>query len=178
MDLFPVCSHTAKEGARYDFTAVSDATKHLSAKTTKKGIGKVAPQVIGQPSREKFCSVLKIPYTTDKDLKKYIQNNISTILPILTEHTFDCPNVYYNHKTSSIKYITLTTPIVWEAFEYEWTRDYDSWDNSSTLKIKKDGIFVSIVEFQFHTKRKNMAIRWVYDHFLAVFKDNLTIVDL
>jgi hypothetical protein len=48
-ELFPMCSHTAKKGARYDYTSV-DGTQHLSAKTNKKGkkIGRVAPQVIGQ----------------------------------------------------------------------------------------------------------------------------------
>lgn len=177
-ELFPACSHTAKQGARYDFTSLSDASNHLSAKTTKKGIGKVAPQVIGQANPLKFCSILNIPYTTDAELKKYIQTNISSILPILTEYTFDCPNIYYNHEMSSIKFITLMTLIVWNSFEYQWTRDHTTWNNSSTLKIKCNGIFIPIVEFQFHTKRKNMAIRWIYDNFLSVFKNNLTIVDL
>ena len=32
VELFPMCSHTAKKGARYDFTSLTDETKHLSAK--------------------------------------------------------------------------------------------------------------------------------------------------
>ena len=35
-ELFPMCSHTAKKGARYDYTSI-DGTQHLSAKTNKKG---------------------------------------------------------------------------------------------------------------------------------------------
>ena len=35
--LFPKCTHSAKRGARYDFTCIDDTTKHLSAKTIKKG---------------------------------------------------------------------------------------------------------------------------------------------
>ena len=46
--------HTAKNGARYDFTGLEDQTVRLSAKTTKKD-GKIAPQVVGQPSKKKFC---------------------------------------------------------------------------------------------------------------------------
>ncbi len=45
-ELFPMCRHTANKQARYDFTSLTCDT-HLSAKTTKKGGGKVAPQVIG-----------------------------------------------------------------------------------------------------------------------------------
>jgi hypothetical protein len=37
-ELFPSCSHTAKQGARYDFTSINDKNLHLSAKTTKKGV--------------------------------------------------------------------------------------------------------------------------------------------
>jgi hypothetical protein len=37
LELFPMCSHTAKRGSRYDYTSDTDANKHLSAKTTKKG---------------------------------------------------------------------------------------------------------------------------------------------
>ena len=47
-ELFPTPTHTAKKGARYDYTAVmEDKRMHLSAKTTKMNGGKVAPQVVG-----------------------------------------------------------------------------------------------------------------------------------
>ena len=93
-ELFPLCRHTAKRGARYDFTAVGDESLHLSAKTTKKGVGKVAPQVIGQTQPKNFCEILGIPYTNVADLKHHIQTNITSILPVLVSHTFDCPNLF------------------------------------------------------------------------------------
>jgi hypothetical protein len=40
LELFPVCIHTAKKGSRYDYTCLTDESKHLSAKSTKKGLGK------------------------------------------------------------------------------------------------------------------------------------------
>lgn len=182
IDHFPSCRHTAKRGARYDFTS-ADATQHLSAKTTKKGVGKVAPQVIGQTQPQKFCALLDIPFTTVADLKQYIQTNITSVLPVLVNHTFDCPNIYYNEAENTIRYITLTSPIDWSALQYKWTCAWDAWNNSSTLKVETPASRaegdVALVEFQFHTKsRTNMAIRWCYESFLTLFKDNLTIVDL
>jgi hypothetical protein len=178
-ELFPICTHTAKKGARYDYTAVDDTTKHLSAKTTKKGGGKVAPQVVGQSQPKKFCEILNVPFTTIEALKKYIQENIKEVLPVLVEHTFDCPNIYYNKEKDTIQYITLTTPIDWAQYDYTWTRSWEDWANSSTLKVVENKNAVSLVEFQFHTaSRTNMAIRWCYENFLTLFKDNLTIIDL
>lgn len=170
--------HTARRGSRYDYTSASDESKHLSAKSTKGGCGKVAPQVIGQSQPRKFCEVVGIPFDGDLGAVKHqIQTQIATILPHLVAHTFDCPNLYYNQEKSSIQYIELVSPIDWSAHTYTWTRPYETWTNSSTLKIAFGGQEIPLVEFQFHTKsRSNMAIRWAYDNFLNVFKDHLRIV--
>ncbi len=178
-ELFPNCTHTAKKRARYDFTAVNDPSHHLSAKTTKDGVGKVAPSVIGQSQPEKFCDLIGIPFTTIQDLKQYIQINIHTILPILADYTFDCPTIYYNEKKDTIRYITLSTPIEWTSREFTWTCNWENWTNSSTLKIKYGDTFIALLEVQFHTKnRTNMAVRWCYDNLLTVFQNNLSIVSM
>jgi hypothetical protein len=178
-ELFPACTHTATKGARYDFTSATDATQHLSAKTSKVKAAKVAPQVIGQSSPETFCSLIGIPFTDVPTLKHYIQTHVATILPVMVNYTFDCPNIYYNQPTDRIRYIKLHTDIDWTSYEYEWTCPSDTWGNSSTLKIKTPSGFKSLAEFQFHTKsRTNMAVRWCYDVFLDVFRENLTIRDL
>ena len=175
--LFPACTHTAKKGARYDYTS-TDGTHHLSAKTTKKGVGKVAPQVIGQSQPKKFCEIVGVEFSTIPILKEYIRGNVQHILKILLEHTFDCPNVYFNQEKNKILHIVLATPIVWENYQYKWTNDWIA-TGSSTLKILVDGAEIALVEFQFHTKsRTNMAIRWFYENFLAVFKNNLAITDI
>ena len=178
-ELVPPCIHTAKRGARYDFTCVEDPTKHLSAKSTKKGVGKVAPQVIGQAQPKKFCDLLGIPFTTNEALKEYIQTNPSKVLPFLTDYTFDCPTLFYNEAEATIRYITLHTPIQWDTYQYKWTCHWTTWSNSTTLKIVVNGLEMALVEFQFHTKsRSNLAIRWCYETFLTIFKENLTIVSL
>lgn len=190
--LLPACVHTARKGARYDFTAEAPAPMHLSAKTTKKGIGKVAPQVIGQCQPQKLCELLKIDYTDTIALKRYLQENIATVLPVLAEHTFDCPNVFYHQQKNTIQYITLDKPIEWADYTYTWSRPWDKWRNSAILKVAKSSTLtrtrpmpsteekpVPLMEFQFHSKsRTNVAIRWFYGNVLTEFKDAFTIVEM
>ena len=177
--LFPLCRHTAKRGSRYDFTALSDETKHLSAKSTKKGLGKVAPQVIGQSQPRKFCEIMGIEFTSILSLKHFIQNNIVKIIPILVQYTFDCPNIYFNQNQDTIRYITLSTPIECGNCSFRWTCGWMDWKNSSTLNMILEGQEYALLEFQFHsTNRTNMAIRWVYENVLTLFKKNFCIIDL
>jgi hypothetical protein len=182
---FPGYAHSAKSGARYDYTSIGEPDKHISAKTTKKGNGKVAPQVIGQAQPQKFCDVIGIPYSNIAELKKYIQENIATILPALFSHTFDCPMLYYNVEKNSIRLlqpINSGSPIDWSAFSYTWTCDWSTWNNSSCLKIlsnENGEKTVSLMEFQFHTKsRTNMAVRWCFEELLSVFGEHFIIENL
>lgn len=173
-ELFPPCIHTANRGARYDFTAKDNETKHLSAKSTKKGVGKVAPQVIGQAQPKKFCEVLNIPFTTNEALKEYIQTHIKEILPIIISYTFDCDVIHYHEEKKIFRYITMVSPIDWEPYSFTWTCSYDQWKNSSTLKIIKKEQEIPLLEFQFHTKsRTNMAVRWCFENILNLFPENL-----
>jgi hypothetical protein len=178
-ELFPMCRHTAKKGAQYDFTGLMDETKHLSAKSTKKGVGKVAPQVVGQSQPTAFCEKMGVEFTTIPALKEYIQTNIVSILPILVRYTFDCPTVYYNREKNTIRYIELRTPIDWSTCQFKWTCNWTTWNNSSTLKVIIGEKEIALLEFQIHTKsRTNMAIRWCYENFLTIFKEHLSIVDI
>jgi hypothetical protein len=186
-ELFPKCSHSAKAGSRYDFTSIDNPTLHLSAKTNRdKNSCKVAPQG-GQAQPKKFCEELDIPYTDTPTLKKYIQTNIASILHYSMTHTFDCPNIYYNHATNEILFIKMIKEIDWSKMTYDWTRLGDEWvhrdgstdGGSSTLKIKTSRGFVPLMEFQFHsTGRTNMAFRWCYDNVLDIFRDNFSITAL
>lgn len=172
--------HTAKRGARYDYTSIIDDTIHLSAKTTKRGIGKVAPQVIGQSQPKKFCEIIGIEFIDIINLKQYIQENIIKILPFMINYTFDCPNIYYNLDKDKIRYITKKNDIDWNKYNYKWTCSWDNWNNSSSVKIiLDDGTEFALAEFQIHSKnRTNMAIRWCYDNILIYFKDNFNVIDI
>ena len=193
-NLFPMCVHTASKGARYDFTAVADSGIHLSAKSNKKKGGKVAPQVVGQATPQKFweevcmCSSVAIAEPAIADpaiadptdpatLKKYIQENITTIMPMLWRYTFDSPIVYYVRDTDEIRFIAPAAVAGgnepdWSAFQYTWSRSYDKWANSTSLRVIAPGGVKeeTIMEFQFHTKsRQNMAVRWAIDKVLDLF---------
>jgi len=177
--LFPQCRHTAEKGSRYDYTCVSDNSLHLSAKSTKGSSSKVAPQVIGQASLKKFCEIMEIEFESVPKLKEYIQTNVIDVLKVMVKYTFDCVNLYYNQQKDTIKYITLDSPINWNEYTFSWTRNWQEWKNSTTLKINTGLKEYSLVEFQIHTKsRKNLAIRWFYETFLEIFKNKLTIINL
>jgi hypothetical protein len=180
-NLFPQCSHTASKGARYDFTSI-DGTQHLSAKSNKKKGGKIAPQVVGQAHPIKFCKIMGIEYTSPEQLKQYIQEHIvDSVLPLLWAHTFDCPILYYLKETGEISFITplCDGAVNWSQYQYNWTCSYDNWKNSSTLKIIIDGKEEAILEFQIHSKnRQNMAIRWITENVLQLFKNQFSIITL
>lgn len=180
--------HTAAGGSRFDMTEVGNENNHLSLKTTKKD-GKVAPQVIGQPSINKFCELIGIESLSKSQLKNHIQSNISDILPIFEEYTFDCPILYYNEKTNQIKYIQKLEKIKWSDYEYSWTNDW-SQTKSSTLRVHKPDKTnnnntnntikkISICEIQFHdSSRTNMANRWYFENVLKAFPNNFDITEL
>ncbi len=176
--LFPKCFHTAEKGGRYDFTAESDVPQYLSAKTTK-GDCKIAPQYIGQAQPSAFCERVGIPSMDVPDLKRYIQEHITEILPYAEQYTFSCPTLYYNKKTDVIWYITQKEAIPWAMFDYEWTCGWESWNNSSTLKVYDGGKAIPILEVQFHTKsRSNMAVRWCFEKLFDVFGAYFDIVKM
>lgn len=172
--ILPDLKHTASKGNRYDFTK---GNTHLSAKSTKK-TGKVAPQVIGQSTPQKFCDIINIPYITNNILKQYIQNNIQSILPILLKYTFDCPNIYYNLKKDTLRYITLKNDINFTNYNFIWTRNVDTWNNSSTLRVHINTKKIPLVEWQFHTTRSNMSIRWNYENLLTIFNEHFDIIHM
>lgn len=189
-NLFPPCIHTAKKGARYDFTSL-DGKMHLSAKSNKKKGGKLAAQVIGQATPTKFCTILGIEYTTKENLKQHIQEHISSILSVLWGYTFDSQLIYYVKDTNTIRFITprnsilsataattATTPVNWSEYQYTWTLSYDKWEGSSSVSITIDGKKEPILEWQFHKNRKNMAIRWSIENILRIFSDQFDILDL
>ena len=176
MEMFSNMKHVASGGSPIDFT---NGKTGLSAKTNKIGNHKVAPQVIGQASRKKFCSMINIDYKSDDCLKQYIQDYIKEILPVLAEHTFHCPIIYYNGTFDCIKLLNLKSPIQWQNYKYEWTRSVPVWNESSTLKVMGgDGEYKSLLEVQFHNNRPSLKLRWDFRRFfLDIFSKNFEIIE-
>lgn len=168
--------HTAKNGNQYDFECVDDTNLKLSAKTTKKD-GKVCPQVIGQPSKKKFCAYFEIPESyTMEEIKTYIENHTSAILDTYFHYTFDCPIVYYNQKKDILRFIICNKKIEWEArpFEFSHRTKNKIWNESTTISISG----VTIGEFQVHNHRDCIKFRWCFEKLLATFSDCFDIIDM
>ena len=161
--------HTAEKGNQYDFTGSESPEIKLSAKTTKKD-GKVCPQVIGQPSRKKFCSYFDIDATlTLEQIKDYIQTNLPNLLKIYFENTFDCSVVYYNEKSKLCWFINKIKDISWKNCEFVFShiQNNKKWNESTTIKITN----ISIGEFQVHNHRDCIKFRWCFENLVSMFSE-------
>jgi hypothetical protein len=176
-NVFPYAiRHCARYGSKYDFECLDNPLIHLSAKTTKKD-GKVCPQVIGQPSRKKFCEFFEIdPATSLEEIKIYIINNIANLLQVYSAHTFDCPILYYNKHKNLLAFIVLKEHINWSNYAIKFSHNVKNklWNESSSISI--DGI--TIGEFQVHNKRDCIKFRWCFEKLLTLFEDHFTISNL
>lgn len=156
---FPhMLAHTAKNGARYDFTGVDSLDIKLSAKTTKKDF-KVCPQVIGQPSKKKFCEHFGVDTSsTNEQIKEYIQLNIEKLLAEYLEYTFSSPIVYYNEHKNILWLIKKNKNIDFEncIIGFSHIKKNKFWNESSSITING----LSMGEFQVHNHRDNIKFRW------------------
>ena len=176
--VFPYAiKHCAKGGSKYDFECIDDPTIHLSAKTTKKD-GKVCPQVIGQPSRKKFCEFfdLDVHNVSLEQIKLYIINNIAHMLTVYCTHTFDCPLLYYNNHSNKLAFIVYKEHINWSNSTIQFSHNIKNklWNESSSISING----VTIGEFQVHNNRDCIKFRWCFEKLLAMFGQHFTIIDL
>jgi len=175
-DVFPhSIRHSAKNGSQYDFTGAEDEEIRLSAKTTKKD-GKVCPQVIGQPSKKKFCDFFGLnPDHNLEQIKQYIEGgNVAQMLPIYFKTTFDCPIVYYNKKKNLLLFVKTLEEIDWSqsVIEFSHIKKNKVWGESSTISINN----VTIGEFQVHNHRDCIKFRWAFENLLEMFKDHFEII--
>jgi len=184
-EVFPYqLKHVAKNGNKYDFVVVGEeGVLQLSAKTTKKD-GKVCPQVIGQPSKQKFCKYFDIEdaynseqkYYDLEKIKHYIQENVNKMLHIYAANTFDCPIVYYNKHTNKILFIRRKTDIDWTNYLITFSHliKNKAWNESSSIIIGN----TTIGEFQIHNHRDCIKFRWAFEKLLNLFKHCFDIIDL
>ena len=176
-DVFPYkIKHIAKNGNKYDFVSLENEDIHLSAKTTKRD-GKVCPQVIGQPSKKKFCEFFRIDLQYNlEQIKEYIQHNVNALLNIYALNTFDCPVVYYNKHKNLLLFIKLKENINWTNCNITFSHVIKNkkWNESSCIIINNN----TIGEFQIHNHRNCIKFRWSFEKMLNLFKDNFEIIYL
>lgn len=176
-DAFPYkIKHIAKNGNKYDFVSLENDHIHLSAKTTKKD-AKVCPQVIGQPSKKKFCEFFGVDLQYNlEQIKQYIQDNVNALLHIYTINTFDCPVIYYNKHKNLLLFVKLKENINWINFDITFSHVIKNkkWIESSSIIINNN----TIGEFQIHNHRDCIKFRWSFEKILNLFKDNFEITYL
>ena len=176
--IFPhTIKHTARGGNKYDFCGAEDINIKLSAKTTKKD-GKVCPQVIGQPSKKKFCEFFGLA-GEEYDLpqiKRYIEENAAQLLDVYFENTFDCPVVYFNQHKNKLIFVRFKDRINWTNCNITFSHIMKNrqWNESTGLLVDNN----TIGEFQVHNHRDCIKFRWAFEKLLDVFKDHFEMVEL
>lgn len=171
--------HIAKNGNEYDFEIINDDNKskykYLSAKTTKKD-GRVCPQVIGQPSKKKFCDFFGIDLSSDlEQIKNYIVTNVKTLLDEYMKKTFNnCYVLYYNEYKNIMLVVTLEESINWTNYNILFSHNIKNkkWNESSCIKIND----ITIGEFQIHKHRDCIKFRWQFEKLLKLFNNNFKVI--
>jgi hypothetical protein len=170
--------HIAKHQNRYDFIKENEEGEqniYLSAKTTKKD-GKVCPQVIGQPTKKRFCELLGLNILTTEQIKEHIILNITNLLDIYIHYTFDCYIIYYNKYKDLVLFVKLVDNIMWTNYDIKFTHIIKNmkWLESSSIIIKD----ITIGEFQIHNHRDSIKFRWNFENLLYLFNTHFDVINL
>ena len=172
--------HIAEGQNPIDF--VLEGNKTLSVKTNQEGLGKVAPQRIGQPTAETYFNYLENYFDnfslkealTSEGLsdtyenrsyifKKVSMNNTAAVVDMYWNNLFDCD--YYihffnldNYSNPLNNYVLLgrAVPPIWDNNKFSFTQSLESWNESNTLKY----CGISIGEFQVHRNRNCFKFRF------------------
>ena len=119
----------------------------------------------------------------DVELKKYIQNNVKTMLKSYDFYTFDCPMIYYNKKTGSLQYITKIKDIEWHKYTFDFSHLHNKknnyeWKESSSLYLLENNKKITIGEFQIQNHRDSIKFRWSFINLLKIFSEHFEIIKL
>ena len=173
--------HIAEGQNPVDFILVGGKT--LSVKTNQKGLGKVAPQTIGQPTAETYFLYLEryldnfsLRDTLDESnlrdtyenkaliFKKISMNNTAAVVDMYWKNLFDCDfylhffNLLDNYANPLNNYVLLgkeQSP-KWDNYKFSFTQSLNSWNESNTLKY----CGISMGEFQVHRNRNCFKFRF------------------
>lgn len=172
--------HIAEKQNPVDFILFENKT--LSVKTNQEGLGKVAPQNIGQPTAETYFRYLEnyfddfclkdylidLGLTDTYENRSYIFKKISmectqSVVDMYWKNIFDCDFYIHffnldNHAEPMENYVVLgkEQPPKWENNRFSFTQSLNTWNESNTLKY----CGISIGEFQVHRNRNCFKFRF------------------
>lgn len=172
-------AHVAEKQNPVDFL-LEDATT-LSVKTNQRGLGKVAPQTIGQPTSKTYFEYfddyldIEVPemYADKVKLFKEISiNEIDTVIRHYLDNLFECEHLLYfydildrsgrinrNYKYLYVKKRTINLDLSKDRFRF--TQTINSWVESCTVRyVTDEGKALSIGEFQAHQNRDCLKFRF------------------
>ena len=168
--------HVAEGQNPVDFI-LSDG-KTLSVKSNQKGIGKDAPQNVGQPTADTywryFADFADAPVPIDYNgkaimFKRVSLNRIDEVLNRYWVNMFDCDTFLHFYDfldktgclTASPQFVAFSkreSPS-WEKSGFSFTQSAATWNESNTVKYAG----VSIGEFQVHNNRNCFKFRFNLD---------------
>ena len=160
-----------------------------------RGLGKVAPQKIAQPTSETYFTYLERNYGNFclQDLlaeerledtyenrsyifKKISLNHTAIVIDMYWKNLFDCD--YYlhffnlvNHLNPLDNYLVLgkEQPPVWENNNFTFTQSLNTWNESNTIKYCE----ISMGEFQVHRNRNCFKFRFNMKGVKKLFDEGL-----
>lgn len=172
IDLHPVKCTTFElddDGKEIPYNFVLSDNSTLSIRTNISGF-KVAPRKVGQAGFDKlnyyFKDIYGSPIVCQDDIKKLFCEKVDKALPIFFDHLLDADYilwVYQDNNRFSYHLIkgNADVGIKFEREKFSFTRDYNDWIESTTLKYEN----ISIAEIQVH-KNRSFKFRFIMKNIL------------
>lgn len=158
----------------YNFILSDDST--LSVRTNINGC-KVAPRIVGQAGFEKlnyyFKDIYQKKIESQDDIKHLIIEKIDEVLPIFIDKLFDADYILwmfqdkkndYNFSSELIKGNSIVD-IDYNYDNFSFTKNFNEWNESTTLKYKD----LSIAEIQVH-KNRAFKFRFIMKNLISMIK--------
>ena len=184
---YPI-QHIAEGQNPVDF--ILDRNKTLSVKSNQGKLGKVAPQIIGQPTANTYFSImskeLNCNLLNDQDGNDTSENRVKLFKKISMTRTADVLNVYWRYmfdcdylihffdilnNASFPHYMVFGKAAVpnWDAKQLRFSQTLDTWNESCTLYYKG----YSIGEFQAHNHRDCLKFRFNMDGLINALNSSI-----
>lgn len=172
-------SHEGSKNGPVDFIAkLPDKTQiDLSIKTNNSTSDKVAPQTIGQCTKDKFLEYFSIEEDySDDDIKEYIEIWIEYLILEYFVHTFKSNMIYYNQKRKIFKFIKVRGDLHLDDTKISFTHieKNKKWNESTTVKYNG----LAIGEFQIHKKRNCIKFRFNIINLIKLFPTAFDVFDI